>query len=146
MSNPKIETYRGRVPLCRNCQRPVRPNYETVRENVTDGDTPSGTRRHYLGGDERRCGYSLRDSFPDITAEEEAEAARTHKPIETGDGPWIWLWDARKKDWYRIEKVYSLKSRKFLGTFGPRGDGLFCCTECGYRWAVKHLSRNARQG
>jgi len=129
MANPEIETFRGQVPRCRHCEAPLRPNYETDKEMVVewDGRAPglTGRKKVYLPREEQAA-YQGLDELKD------GEAIADH----------VWgklFWDKRKGRLYRVESYGRVLKRKFLGTFGLEGRGLFCSYRCGFLWACRHL-------
>lgn len=138
MADPAIETFKGPAPKCRFCGKPLKPNYQSKSRGV--GEPHIRFRRVYLKTQDRDSYPANRfvaDALPDdptVSTEE------FDKDIHRRVG-----WDAKKQDWYWLEGVDHVKSRKFLGTFGNRGDSLFCMTECGYRWAVARI-RKIQQG
>jgi hypothetical protein len=116
-----IETYEGPRPRCRYCGDELRPNYDTQREDLGHS---TGVRRVYFAGDESPFHQ------PDDPARRQSRQS----------GAWgTCYWSPRKRQWYRLEKVHRVVSRRFLGTFGVRGCGFFCSIECGYDWAVRTL-------
>jgi hypothetical protein len=124
----QIETYRGQLPRCRNCGKPLRPQYETQTQSILKGEEPTGTKNVYETPGERE---------PPENPEEEKQLAREgvfcqvlHRQV---------YWSKSRKTYFWVEPVYQVKSRKFRGTFGTRGNGFFCTVECGFRWAVRHL-------
>jgi hypothetical protein len=124
MANPLIERFRGQCPKCRWCGRALRPNYKTVTRPFNE---KGKYKKVWLGTVDKNQEYA---DDPD----------RDHMAF---DPPWAFSYDfdPEKGQYFRLQEVGKIKSRKFLGTFGARGDNLFCMTECGYQWAARYLTR-----
>jgi hypothetical protein len=122
VSNANVETFRGIAPRCRNCNKPLRPNYDTRRRGI--GDEPIRHRLAEIPGGTDRL-YPPDDTTKDCE--------------ERDPGFGTIYWKAKKQAWFQRVPVDHVKSRKFLGTFGARGDNLFCKTECGYAYAVRSV-------
>jgi hypothetical protein len=125
MSNPNVETFRGVAPRCRLCNKPLKPNYRSEK----DGPCQATGRRKVWVDDE----WSGATEPP---AEGESNSFR-------GSDHRIYEWSPRKKRWFYWKPVYKVRSRKFLGTFGARGDGFFCNEECGWLWALNVLRKGS---
>jgi len=134
MPSQDVETFRGVAPSCRYCGKSLRPNYKT--EGMPLGHRSGEFRRKYLTDAQWLMlnGVAEEDGTlinPPTTDEEEDGYFGGH--ARGG-------FDAKTQRYYLVEQVRKVKSRKFLGTFGARGDNLFCRTECGYLYA-KHAIR-----
>jgi hypothetical protein len=126
-----IETFRGVAPRCRNCNKPLRPNYKS--ENMPRDHRSGEFRRSYITDPYTLYLKGLATEDGTLTdPPAESEEADSYFGGHTRGG-----FDAKKQRYYTVEEVRKVKSRKFLGTFGARGDSLFCMTECGYRFAVR---------
>lgn len=134
MADPNIETFRGTAPRCRYCNKPLRPNYKSEHEKTWD--TPRDQREYrkaWITDPEqlRLRGLADGDGHLIDPPTEDEEADDYFGTRERGG------FDARKGMYFKYEVVRRVLSRKFEGTFGARGDNLFCKTECGYQFAVR---------
>lgn len=127
--NPRIETYTGRLPRCRACQAPLRPNYRSkIAYMESDG---AGWK--WVDVDETDEAYLIAEPPEDLTKDYEF----THKWLGR-----VYRWSARARKWKKRVSASKVQFRRFLGTFGAEGDGFFCNRTCAWRFAVMICSQS----
>ncbi len=127
-----VETFRGTAPRCRHCNTPLRPNYESEIEETWN--TPADQKKYRRVYRAKAPEYT-EHWWPTSPPDDPSQSFEEDDCVGSRRGGW----DAKSQQWYYFEVVTRVKSRKFLGTFGSRGDNLFCNPECGYRFAIRQL-------
>lgn len=134
--NEQIERFRGIAPRCQQCNKPLRPNYESQKQDLDEPRTEF--RRVYIED------FHLLENLGLTSGGEVVDPGIDESDAAYFANGWRGGWCNKNKKYYQLKSVRKVKSRKFLGTFGARGDGFFCKTECGYAWSVRHLKAHQR--
>lgn len=124
------KTYGGR-PVCRFCGKTLHANCEIDRRSLAPDE--QRWRRVYNG---ELWVFDPQLNPPPADPSQSFEQEQLLGSQRRGG------WDAKKQKWYIYVPVRTAAVRKYSGTFGYRGDSLFCSRDCGYRWAVRKLKPN----
>lgn len=120
MANAAVETFRGTAPRCLQCNRRLKPQYDTEKEQIFKG---TGRKKVWLPEHDSEAAYYPPPADPSKADESEDRSGKI-------------FWSPRARKWFKWKTYEKVSKRKFSGKFGTRRDNFFCKTECGYHWGV----------